>query len=339
MSTFAKAKQFLIHPTTKEVDEINDYTFLHYAKKWASHRNFFPVVRVIKNRELFVKLYYSEKLTYENRQLQEYCADYYREMFPKLSFEECTYIGIPFKPTNSKQSILNSNSIHELEAIYLNTLEDDSYINCAEPESNPDGGGTTYYMTYLPRLFKHWDKLINEGYLEPEYEKKCQVEILDEHLGIDNTSTMGKASLDITDKFKVEVFMKTGGEQPQELIADTINKFFIGNYAKVWAMTRGFTSTFKSYNNGEISFDMITDPRCKEHDFLLARFIASEYKNKVALLKDATSFDVHHFKANDIIGYNLQESEWHLFQSYDERVKESYNTLGMTASLIHHGRL
>lgn len=135
----------------------------------------------------------------------------------------------------------------------------------------------------------------------------------------------------------INVFFPTGGEQPTSLDAKAINNFFKGNYAKVWAMTQGFISTFKSYENGEICFDMITDPRCKEQDFVLSHFIASEYKNKVTLLKDATSFKANHFKAKDIIGYNVDATERDLISSYQERMTKSIAELSEKPNLIHGG--
>jgi len=34
----------------------------------------------------------------------------------------------------------------------------------------------------------------------------------------------------------LQLFMKTGGPQPETLDPDAINKYFIGNFAKQWAI-------------------------------------------------------------------------------------------------------
>jgi hypothetical protein len=116
-----------------------------------------------------------------------------------------------------------------------------------------------------------------------------------------------------------------------------INSFFIGNYAKAWAMAKGYTSTFKSYEDGKIVFDMITDPRYIGNSFILSRFIAKKYKDKVSLLGNAREFQANHFYAKDIIGSiaEVNESVW--IKKNGERIAKSYAGLSKEPNLIHSG--
>ena len=41
----------------------------------------------------------------------------------------------------------------------------------------------------------------------------------------------------------LKLFMKTGGTQPENWDPEAINKFFIGNFAKQWAMCDGYLPT------------------------------------------------------------------------------------------------
>jgi len=335
-STFKNYKHFIIHPTSKEVDEINEFTFQHYAKKWAYLHSFFPVVRIIEEEKLSIKIYYHKNHIHGRREMEDFCATYYREVFPELRYKWCNVLKIPIESEKDifKKAIINSNSMKELEGIYINSLTDDSYVSCNEKE-----GGLNIGMLGVPWKFKDWNKLINEGYLAPEYEEKCKMEILDEMLGIENIKNKQISNDDNNITCKVQVFTKTGGGQPSTLDADQINKFFKGNYAKQWAMIKGYISTFKSYKNGIIYFDLITDPRCKNEPFFLSKFIASEYRNKVSVLKDATSFEVSQFEAKDIIGFLLAESEFDKLHAYNERMKNSYDNLSDKPDLIHVGRI
>jgi len=138
----------------------------------------------------------------------------------------------------------------------------------------------------------------------------------------------------------LHIINKTGGEQPTICDAKSINHFFNGNIAKSWAMKDGFIPKFKSYNEGEIVFDIISDPRFKGNDFLLSKFIAEQYKNNVAMLKDATSYQAYHFKANDIIGFLVEtNNDSKAISELGARMKNSYDTLPNEPSLIHHGLL
>lgn len=56
----------------------------------------------------------------------------------------------------------------------------------------------------------------------------------------------------------IHLYFKTGGPQPETLDPVAINKYFIGDYAKQWAMLDGYLPTFLSYENGLIKFKLVT---------------------------------------------------------------------------------
>ena len=138
----------------------------------------------------------------------------------------------------------------------------------------------------------------------------------------------------------LHLFMKTGGPQPETWDPEAINKYFIGNIAKQWAMCDGYLPTYLGYENGVIKFKLLTDPRITGIYWIsLCNYIANQYKAKVALLKDATNFDVEHYMANDIIGFNIEADNPEKLKEYDSRLKASYATLPENPNLLHKGRI
>jgi hypothetical protein len=138
----------------------------------------------------------------------------------------------------------------------------------------------------------------------------------------------------------LQFFMKTGGPQPETSDPEAINKFFIGNFANQWAMRDGYLPTYLGYENGVIRFKLVSDPRITGIYWIsLCNYIAYQYKNKVELLKDATNFEVEHYMANDIIGFNIEADNPEKLKEYDARLKASYATLPEKPNLLHYGRI
>jgi len=138
----------------------------------------------------------------------------------------------------------------------------------------------------------------------------------------------------------IRLFMKTGGPQPETLDPDAINKYFIGNHAKQWAMCDGYLPTYLGYENGVIRFKLVTDPRIKVNYWIsLCNYIANQYKAQVRLLRDATNFEVEHYMANDIIGFNIESDNPEKFKEYDARLKASYSTLPKSPIMLHKGQI
>ena len=138
----------------------------------------------------------------------------------------------------------------------------------------------------------------------------------------------------------LHLFMKTGGPQPEIWDPEAINKYFIGNFAKQWAMHDGYIPTYLGYENGIIRFKLVTDPRIKVNYWIsLCNYIANQYKAQIRLLRDATNFEVEHFMANDIIGFNIEADNPEKFKEYDVRLKASYATLPETPNMLHKGQI
>lgn len=138
----------------------------------------------------------------------------------------------------------------------------------------------------------------------------------------------------------LQLFMKNGGPQPETWDTEAINKFFIGNYAKQWALRDGYMPTYLGYENGVIKFKLVTDPRITGIYWIsLCNFIAYQYKTQVNLLRDATNFEVEHYMANDIIGFNIEADDPEKLKEYDARLKASYATLPENPNLLHRGKI
>lgn len=138
----------------------------------------------------------------------------------------------------------------------------------------------------------------------------------------------------------LNLFMKTGDPQPETWDPEAINKYFIGNLAKQWAMCDGYLPTYLSYENGVIRFKLVTDPQITGIYWIsLCNFIAYQYKTKVGLLKDTTNFDVEHFMANDIIGFNIDADNPEKLKEYYARLKTSYATLLEKPNVLHKGQI
>ncbi len=132
--------------------------------------------------------------------------------------------------------------------------------------------------------------------------------------------------------------MKTGGPQPETWDPEAINKYFIGNFAKKWSMYDWYLPSFLGYENGIIRFKLVTDPRITGIYWIsLCNYIAKQYKAHVGLLRDAINFEVEHFMANDIIGFNIEADDSEKFKEYDARLKASYATLPENPNLLHKG--
>ena len=136
----------------------------------------------------------------------------------------------------------------------------------------------------------------------------------------------------------IQLFMKTGGPQPETWDPEAINKYFIGNYAKQWAMCDGYLPTYLGYENGVIRFKLVSDSRIKVNYWIsLCNYIANQYKAQIRLLRNATNFEVEHYVANDIIGFNIEADNPEKFKEYDARLKASYATLTEKPNILHKG--
>lgn len=316
-------------PATDEVKLINAFTFKQHAKKWAYANSFFPVLRMVENDKISIKLYYDVELRDDVRQLEEFSATYFRENIPNMNYSTCNVLRIKIENKINIDDILNCNSMEELECLYTRSFGDDSYFGVLPHTMD---GNVTVHMKWVEREFTYWNKLLSKGYLTDEYEAKCKD--LNEQILKSNVS---KPEEEKKITASIHIFQKTGGEQPTSLDPQEINKFFKGNIAKDWAMRLGYIPTFTDYKNGVIFFDIISDPRFTGSDLMLAKQIASIYAKNITLLKGTTSYEANHFKANDIIGFLVKKDEEHLVAGLWERIDKAYAELSEKPQLVHYG--
>lgn len=334
--TFGKYKSLITHDVSERVKQINDFTLKYFAKKSIINYGFFTVLRIIESETIYIKLYYyPERIGYSKREIEDFSAEFYRSEIKDLSYTHCNIIKIPLKTKVDSAEIHSCHSMNEMELIFLNTLTDDSYVGVSS--SPPIEGGLTISRAYTP-LYPKWKKLLEAGYLEPEYEEKCKAELTIQEEDLTKTNESKSDSNQEEKTMNIQVFTKTGGSQPDTYDAEVINKFFKGNLAKIWAMRDGYIPTFTGYENGEIQFELVTDPRCTGIYWIrLCNFIANQYKEHVRLLKDATHFKVEHFIANDIIGFNINADDIEKFNEYSDRVQASYASLPLKSVQTHYG--
>lgn len=165
MSTFKEYRQFIIHPTTEDVDRINEFTFNNYSKDWVINRGFLPVLRHISNDEFRIKLYFKKDGIQERRMMEEYCASYFSEKFDSLRHcITCGAITIPLENWVKSEDVIDCKSSSELEYLLIRNLTDDSYVGCS------DGGvGLTMWLSHLRNRFNNWHKLVNDDILTVNY--------------------------------------------------------------------------------------------------------------------------------------------------------------------------
>ena len=68
-------------------------------------------------------------------------------------------------------------------------------------------------------------------------------------------------------------------------------------------------------------------------------YIAHQYRAHIGLLRDATNFEVEHFMANDIIGFNIEADNPEKFKEYDARLKASCASLPENPNFQHYGKI
>jgi len=336
--TFGYYRALITQCVSERVKQINDFTLEHFAKKSIIKYGFFFVLRIIESEKIYIKLYYyPDRIGGSKREIEDFSSEFYRSEIKDLCYLSCNILTIPLKTKVTAAAVKLCKSMSEMELIFLNTLTNDSWVSVSS--LNPSEGGLTVYQTFSSSYHK-WKELLEEGYLEPEYEEKCMAESIVEEVDIKKKNECSASNSKEERSINIEVFMKTGGPQPESWDTNAIDNFFIGNLAKRWAMRDGYLPTYTSYENGEIHFDLVTDPRCTGLYWIsLCNYIANQYKKHVKLLKDATHFKVEHFIANDIIGFNINISDADKFNKYNNRVQATYASLPLKAEETHYGKI
>jgi hypothetical protein len=336
--TFGNYKALITKSVDERVKQINDFTLEYFAKKSIIKYGFFPVLRIIESNKIYIKLYYYKyRIGASKREIEDFSTEFYRSEIKGLSYSCCNIMTIHLETNVTEEAVNCCKSMDEMELIFLNTLKNDSWVSISTINYNE--GGLTVFQTFSSNYDK-WKKLLDEGYLASEFEAKCKIELERKKTEIEKKKEISAGNSEEEKSIKINIFMKTGGPQPESWDAGEIDKFFKGNLAKKWAMCDGYLPTYTGYENGIIHFDLVTDPRCTNVFWIsLCNYIAIHYKKNVGLLNNATHFEVKHFEANDIIGFNLTGNEMNNFDKYDDRVQAAYDTLPLKPTATHHGKI
>ncbi len=330
---FKNFRHLIIHPTTKEVDEINDFIFNYCAKRWAANHSFFPVLRLIEADKISIKLYYDERHSSDHRQLEELSVTCYRELIEGFDYSTCNIIRIPFSVEISKAEILKCNSMKELEKIFLDSLNDQSYVGCFLGE-----GGLTIGAGRVPRQFELWNSLIEQGYLEPEYEEKCRIRRKNELMAIKESKQIEmeeeEREKEKNERNSIQIKLV---EQPTTLDAEAIDNFFKANHANEWAMKKGFTSTFTDYKDGKIYFTILSNPDFTMDEYAISKFIAGEYRNCVDVLKGANTYEAIHFIPKDPMEFRIKAIAMFIQQRFNIKPSLVSPDLSNNPDFIHSG--
>ncbi len=80
----------------------------------------------------------------------------------------CNILRIPLEKKLSGEAVKLCETMYDLEQLVLKTLNDDSYVSVSSIDSN-EGGLTV--STPSVSNYPKWLQLLNDRYLEPEYEE------------------------------------------------------------------------------------------------------------------------------------------------------------------------
>jgi hypothetical protein len=173
-------KHFILEPATDNVRKINQTVFEKYAKYWAIHYQFFPVMRYVKDDTLYIKFYYSERRKNELRELTDLVNAFYQNFIGLTNYNNINCLTIPFSQQIPKAQLVACSSMAELEKTHLGTLDESSWIGC-----DRFGNGSVIAHGKWPLgLFFKWNQLLAEGYFSQEYDEDYMAERLTEEEAI-----------------------------------------------------------------------------------------------------------------------------------------------------------
>lgn len=104
---------------------------------------------------------------------------------------------------------------------------------------------------------------------------------------------------------RLGIFIKRDTDQPEDLDPDTLDSFFKNTVASHWPDYLGISTTFLSYRNKTIEFDLVVDQRCTTDLLDLVYWIAGLYRIKVRVLQHAKCFTVNIIRWQQPIGYPI----------------------------------
>jgi len=174
--SYGRYKNLLTKSGSKKVKQINDFTMDYFAKKSIIKYGFFSSLGKIEKEKIYIKLYYyPDIIRNSNREIQDFSSEFYRSEINGMSYTHCNIIRIPLNIKVNSVKINSCQSMSEMELIFLNTLTNDSWVGVSS--ETPHEGTLTIGRAYSS-LYPRWKKLLEEGYLEPEYEEKFKAELL-----------------------------------------------------------------------------------------------------------------------------------------------------------------
>ncbi len=325
--------QFILQPEPQEIVELNQQLFHSHTKHWFKKYKFYSVIRYCENNILYIKLYYSDRLIEDNRQIEDYVNAFYSNFIKNLEFSRINFLGIPYPRKFQVDKTKECNYYKEFELILLSSLNSSSWVSC-----NSDGKGCVGdYCRWTLKNYHYWTNLLDEGYLEHDYVDRLEKEKLPKPSSsairtINDVSNPNNGSyslnapneevsyINLLKKVYYRNFVQNGTKQPSTDDPYEINYYFYERFSKVWSISHGFCPTFIEYTNETIVFELLLDQRVEGDSFQLSRLLAKEYKKKIDQFKNAVSFEARVYLVKDNIGflYNPTLSDIQFVYSYSK---------------------
>jgi hypothetical protein len=170
--TYGKFSDLINEQPSVEVAELNELHFQSYFKDCLISHGFLSIVRSVNETTLFLKVYYFEKVVRENRrEMEQFVSSFYLHESPQLQYQQCNLIMIPLKFEIDVEAITNQSTVASLESFLQFHLNPESWVGI-------DTTGSTGSLTMgaNPDALTHQrrKKLLNEGFMKPDYEEKVQ---------------------------------------------------------------------------------------------------------------------------------------------------------------------
>lgn len=330
--------QLILQPEPQEIVELNQQLFLSHTKHWLKKFDFIPIIRYYDSKTLFIKVYYSERFGEFNRHIEDFVNSFYTNFIKNITFKEINILGIPFQYDFPIEKKTECQHYKVQELILLSSLKSSNWVSC-----NLNGeGGVTVRSRWTLRDFYLWSNLLDQGFLSSDYEDR----VVKEELSLPTNSATrttdansdpsqgnhpivcgeSESSLSLLKKIYFRKFERFESDQPSGNDAFEIDWYFKENFAKVWAISHGFLPTFTGYSEGTIKFEILKDQRFDGDLFVLCRWLATEYRSKTTILKDAVRFEADILTVNTDIGflYNPTLSDEEFVDSYDNAYQSRY---------------
>jgi hypothetical protein len=150
-------------PNESSIESINQFAFENYARDWATLRKFLPVLQSSDDGIIQIDLFYHTDLTYDVRQVEELVTTFYREK-TNIDFYHTVKINrFVYKTQPEQKQFMECNNISELESLIRSSFTGIQRVGVVDIGAR-----------FVPYKFNYWQQLVNEGYLEPQYEQRAR---------------------------------------------------------------------------------------------------------------------------------------------------------------------